>query len=47
MVFERKSEKLLVDRAFSKQERAALSPDGLHYASFESGELHVYSLPPT
>jgi len=25
--------------------RAALSPDGLRYASFEAGELRIYSLP--
>lgn len=45
MVFDRKSEKPLVDRALPKNGRAALSPDGLHYASFESGELRIYSLP--
>ncbi len=46
MVFDRRSKKPLVDRALPKNGRAALSPDGLHYASFESGELHLYSLPP-
>ncbi len=46
MVFDRTSEKPLVNRALPKNGRAALSPDGLHYASFESGELRLYSLPP-
>ncbi|MFY9643667.1 MAG: hypothetical protein WAK29_00720 [Terriglobales bacterium] len=45
VVFDRRSPIPLVNRAFPKNGRAALSPDGLHYASFESGELHVYSLP--
>ena len=45
MVFDRKSEKPLVNRALPKNGRAALSPDGLHSASFESGELRIYSLP--
>jgi hypothetical protein len=44
MVFDRKSQSPLVNRAFPKNGRAALSPDGLRYASFESGELHLYSL---
>jgi hypothetical protein len=30
---------------FSRNGRAPLSPDGLHYASFEAGELRIYSLP--
>jgi hypothetical protein len=45
IVFDRRSPIPLVNRAFPKNGRAALSPDGLHYASFESGELRVYSLP--
>ena len=45
IVFDRRSPTPLVNRVFPKNGRAALSPDGLHYASFESGELRVYSLP--
>ncbi len=45
IVFDRRSPTPLVNRVFPKNGRAALSPDGLHYASFESGELHVNSLP--
>jgi hypothetical protein len=46
IVFDRRSPTPLVDRAFPQNARAAaLSPDGLHYASFEAGELRVYSLP--
>jgi hypothetical protein len=45
MVFDRKSKSALVDRLLSKNARVALSPDGLRYASFEAGELRIYSLP--
>jgi hypothetical protein len=45
IVFDRGSSTPLVNRVFPKNGRAALSPDGLHYASFESGELRIYSLP--
>jgi hypothetical protein len=45
IVFDRKSNSPIVNRPFPKNGRAALSPDGLHYASFESGELRIYSLP--
>ena len=45
IVFDRRSPTPLVNRVFPRNGRAALSPDGLHYASFESGELRVYSLP--
>jgi hypothetical protein len=45
IVFDRRLPTPLVNRVFPKNARAALSPDGLHYASFESGELRVYSLP--
>jgi len=45
IVFDRRSPTPLVNRVFPENGRAALSPDGLHYASFESGELRVYSLP--
>jgi hypothetical protein len=44
-VFDRKSQMPLVNRRFPKNGRAALAPDGLRYASFENGELRVYSLP--
>jgi hypothetical protein len=43
-VFERNSPSPIVNRAFPKNGRAALSPDGLHYASFEADELHIYTL---
>lgn len=45
IILDRKSPTPIVDRPFPKNGRAALSPDGLHYASFESGELRIYSLP--
>lgn len=46
-VFDRRSRIPLVNRAFPKNSRAALSPDGDHYASFESNELRIYSLDPS
>ena len=45
VVFDRRSPTPLVNRRFPKNGRAALSPDGLHYVSFASGELRIYSLP--
>ena len=45
IVFDRGSPTPIVDRRFPTNARAALSPDGLHYATFESGELQIYSLP--
>ena len=45
IVFDRRSPTPLVNRPFPKNGRAALSPDGLHYASFEAGELRIYPLP--
>jgi hypothetical protein len=45
IVFDRRSPTPIVNRLFPKNARAALSPDGLHYATFESGELRIYSLP--
>lgn len=45
IVFDHRSQAPLVNRAFPKNARAALSPDGTHYASFESGELRIYPLP--
>lgn len=45
IVFDRRSPTPILNRRLPKNARAALSPDGLHYATFESGELHIYSLP--
>jgi hypothetical protein len=45
MAFDRRSPAPIANRVFPKNGRAALSPDGMHYASFESGELRIYSLP--
>jgi hypothetical protein len=45
IVFDRGSQTPIVNRRFPKNGRAALSPDGSRYASFESGELRIYSLP--
>jgi len=45
IVFDRRSPTPIVNRAFPTNGRAALSPDGSHYASFEAGELRIYSLP--
>jgi hypothetical protein len=45
LVFDRSSHTPVVNRTFPKNGRAALSPDGFHYASFESSELRIYSLP--
>jgi len=45
IVFDRRSPTPLLNRRFPRNARGALSPDGLHYASFESGELRIYSLP--
>jgi hypothetical protein len=46
MIFDRSSRVPLADRQLPASARAALSPDGLHYAMFEAGELRIYSLPP-
>lgn len=45
MIFDRTSQVPLVDLPLPRSARAALSPDGLRYATFESGELRIYSLP--
>ncbi len=45
IVFDRASQTPIVDRPFPSNGRAALSRDGLHYASFEAGELRFYTLP--
>jgi hypothetical protein len=45
IAFDRRSPTPIVNREFPRNARAALSPDGLHYATFESGELRIYSLP--
>jgi hypothetical protein len=43
-VFDRTSPFPIVNREFPKNSRAALAPDGLHYASFEANELRIYAL---
>jgi hypothetical protein len=43
-VFDHSSQSPIVNRGFPKNGRAALAPDGLHYASFEANELRIYSL---
>jgi hypothetical protein len=45
VVFDRTSQTAIADRLFPRNGRAALSPDGLRYASFEAGELRIYTLP--
>lgn len=45
-VFDSKSSTPLVDRGLSEYAKAALAPDGMHYASFESSELRIYPLSP-
>jgi hypothetical protein len=44
-VFDRRSQAPFANRPFPKNGRAALSPDGSRYASFEADELRIYSLP--
>jgi hypothetical protein len=44
-VFDRSSQSPIVSREFPKNGRAALAPDGLHYASFEANGLRIYSIP--
>jgi len=43
-IFDRSSPSPIVSRVFPKTGRAALAPDGLHYASFEANELRIYPL---
>jgi hypothetical protein len=45
IVFDSRSRTSIASRVFPKNGRAALSPDGVRYATFEAGELRVYSLP--
>jgi hypothetical protein len=45
IIFDRSSQIAIVNRMLPNNARAALSPDGHHYASFEAGELRIYSLP--
>jgi hypothetical protein len=45
IVFDRNSQIPIADRLFPRNGRAALSPDGFRYASFEAGELRIYTLP--
>lgn len=44
VVFDRGTAQPLVRQALPHNARAALSPDGLRYASFQEGELRIYSL---
>jgi hypothetical protein len=44
-IFDHSSQTPIVSRVFPKSGRAALAPDGLHYASFEANQLHIYPLP--
>jgi hypothetical protein len=44
-IFDSSSQSPIVSRVFPKNGRAALAPDGLHYASFEAKELRIYPLP--
>jgi hypothetical protein len=46
-VFDRHAQVPLVNRVFPKNGRSALSPDGMHYASFEANEIHIYTLDPS
>jgi hypothetical protein len=43
-VFDRYSQSPIVNSGFPKNGRAALAPDGLHYASFEANELRIYPI---
>lgn len=43
-IFDRSSQSPIVSRVFPKNGRAALAPDGLHFASFEANELRIYPL---
>jgi hypothetical protein len=45
MIFDHRQRDPLVDRTLPRNARVALSPDGLRYATFEAGELRIYSLP--
>jgi len=44
MIFDAHEQKALVDRTSRDNSPMALSLDGLHYASFEAGELRIYSI---
>jgi hypothetical protein len=44
-IFDRKMPSPIVNRRFLGSGRASISPDGLHYASFEANELRIYPLP--
>lgn len=45
-IFDRRQPTPLVNRAFPRNGKVALSPDGKHYATFEANELRIYSLIP-
>lgn len=44
MIFDRSSKIPLVNRRMSQSARVAISPNGRRYATFEAGELRIYSL---
>jgi len=46
-IFDLSSQSPIVSRVFPNNGRAALAPDGRHYASFEANELRVYPLTPS
>lgn len=45
IVFDRTLTTPIADHVLPRNGRAALSPDGLHYATFEAGELRIFALP--
>jgi hypothetical protein len=46
MVFDRRVGAVLMDRPIADTAQAAISPDGMHLATFEDGRLNLYRLPP-
>lgn len=44
MIFDSSEQRALVDRNIVAEAPVALSPDGLHYASLENGELRIYDI---
>jgi hypothetical protein len=44
MIFDQTQPLPLVSRSFIESDRAAIAPDGKHYATLESGELRIYPL---
>lgn len=45
IVFDRTTQMPIADSMIPRNGRASLSPDGSHYATFQSGELLIYFLP--